>query len=504
MDIHYWLQLFQKIPEGNSAEFDLQQRELQERSKLTRYPRDMRGYGAHPPDPNWPNGAKIAVQFVINYEEGGENCVLHDDAASEAFLSEIVGAAAWPGQRHWNMESIYEYGARAGFWRLHRLFTRYALPVTVYGVASALARSPEQVRAMQDANWEIASHGLKWIDYKDHPPEAEAADMTEAIRLHQQVTGARPRGWYTGRCSENTVALAAAEGGFDYVADSYADDLPYWLRINDHDQLIVPYTLDCNDMRFATPQGFNAGDQFFAYLRDSFDALYAEGAAGAPKMLSIGLHCRLIGRPGRIMALQRFLDHITAQSDVWVATRHDIARHWHEHHPPVSAPRPSQMTRADFVAAYGGVFEHSPWIAERAYDLELGPAHDSALGVHSALARIFRGAMPAERLQVLRAHPDLAGKLAQAKRLTADSTAEQAGAGLDQLTDQERDRFTALNSAYTTRHGFPFIIAVRDHDKRGIQAAFERRLDNDPDTEFAEACRQVERIAELRLRDMFH
>lgn len=470
---------------------------------MTRYPRDMRGHGPTPPDPKWPNDARIAVQFVINYEEGGENCVLHGDAASEAFLSEIVGAAPWPGQRHWNMESIYEYGARAGFWRLHRLFTEYGMPVTVYGVATALARSPEQVCAMQDAAWEIASHGLKWIEYKDFTPEDEARDMVEAIRLHTEVTGSRPAGWYTGRCSENTVALAAEEGGFDYVADTYADDLPYWMRIGDRDQLIVPYTLDCNDMRFATPQGFNSGDQFFAYLRDSFDALHAEGRAGAPKMLSVGLHCRLIGRPGRIMALRRFLDHISAHSDVWVARRIDIAHHWQQHHPPQANLRPSDMGRSAFVDRFGDIYEHSPWIADRAYDLELGPAHDCAVGLANALARAFRSASPEERLGVLRAHPDLAGKLAAAKRLTDASTAEQSSAGLDALTDAERAGFTQLNDAYTAKHGFPFIIAVRDHDKASILSAFRARVDHDTDTEAAEACRQVERIGLLRLQALF-
>jgi len=469
---------------------------------LNRYPRDMRGYGANPPDPKWPNGAKIAVQFVINYEEGGENCVLHGDAASEAFLSEIVGAAAWPGQRHWNMESIYEYGARAGFWRLHRLFNEFDIPATVYGVATALARSPEQVRAMQTAGWEIASHGLKWIEYKDFAPKDERAHMAEAIRLHTEVTGERPRGWYTGRCSENTVDLVAEEGGFDYVADVYSDDLPYWVRAGGRDQLVVPYTLDCNDMRFATPQGFNSGDQFFAYLKDSFDALYAEGEAGAAKMLSIGLHCRLIGRPGRVMALRRFMDYAKGHEGVWFARRIDIARHWIENHPPVAYDRPSEMSREAFVAAYGGIFEHSPWIAERAFDLELGTAHDSAVGLHNALARAFRSASEAERLGVLTAHPDLAGKLAQAKRLTAESTAEQAGAGLDALTDEEREMFTRLNADYVDRHGFPFIIAVRDNTKDSIKAAFQRRIGNDRATEFAEACRQVERIAELRLKDL--
>jgi OHCU decarboxylase len=471
-------------------------------SALTRYHRDMRGYGATPPDPRWPDGARIAVQFVINYEEGGENCVLHGDAASEAFLSEIVGAAAWPGQRHWNMESIYEYGARAGFWRVHRLFTEMGIPATVYGVASALARSPEQVCAMQAAGWEIASHGLKWIEYKDHTKEAERADMIEAIRLHTQVTGERPRGWYTGRCSENTVDLVAEEGGFAYVSDAYADDLPYWVRSGGQDQLVVPYTLDCNDMRFATPQGFNSGDQFLGYLKDSFDALYAEGLEGAPKMLSIGLHCRLIGRPGRIMALRRFMDYAKQHADVWFARRIDIAEHWHKTHPPAPFNRPSEMSRADFVSAFGGVFEHSPWIAERAFDLELGPAHDSATGLHQALTRAFRSASEDERLSVLNAHPDLAGKLAQAKRLTAESTSEQARAGLDSLTDAERTLFTDLNTTYTAKHGFPFIIAVRDNTKDSIKKAFKRRIDNDTTTEFAEACKQVERIAALRLVDV--
>lgn len=467
---------------------------------MNRYPRDMIGHGPIPPDPQWPGGARIALQIVLNYEEGGENCVLHGDAASEAFLSEIVGAAPWPGQRHWNMESIYEYGARAGFWRVHALLRD--LPITVYGVATALARSPDQMRAMQQAGWEIASHGLKWIEYRDAPEAVERADMAEAIRLHAEVTGERPRGWYTGRCSDNTVRLAAEEGGFAYVADTYADDLPYWMRVGERDQLIVPYTLDANDMRFATPQGFNSGDQFYAYLRDSFDALYAEGVAGAPKMMSVGLHCRLIGRPGRIVALKRFLDHVRRHSDVWVATRLQIAEHWAATHPPAHRPRPSQMDRDSFVAAYGGVFEHSPWIAERAFALELGPAHDTAGGLHNALARMFRSATDDERLGVLTAHPDLAGKLAAARRLTAESTSEQASAGLDALTDAERDAFTGLNQAYTDTFGFPFIIAVRDHDKASILAAFQTRIANDRDTELAEACRQVERIAEFRLRDL--
>lgn len=468
---------------------------------MTRYPRDMTGYGPTPPDPKWPGGAKIAVQIVINYEEGGENNILHGDAASEAFLSEIVGAAAWAGQRHWNMETIYEYGARAGFWRLHRLLKD--LPVTVYGVATALARAPEQVKAMKNAGWEIASHGLKWIEYKDFSEADEKAHLDEAIRIHTEVVGERPRGIYTGRASMNTVRLAAEEGGFAYCADSYADDLPYWRQFGNRDQLIVPYTLDANDMRFATPQGFNSGDQFETYLRDSFNTLYAEGVEGAPKMLSIGLHCRLVGRPGRVAALKRAIEHMATHEGVWFATRLQIAEHWAATHPPSDRARPSEMSRADFVSAFGSIFEHSPWVAERAFERELGPTHDSAAGVHAALATVFRSATENERLGVLTAHPDLAGKLAAARRLTADSAAEQASAGLDALTDIERARFTELNAAYTSKHGFPFIIAVRDNTKATILEAFETRINNDPDTEFATACKQVERIAELRLEEWF-
>jgi len=469
---------------------------------MTRYPRDFSGYAATPPNGQWPGDARIAVQFVLNYEEGGENCLLHGDAASEAFLSEIVGAAPWLGQRHWNMESIYDYGARAGFWRLHRLFTQAQVPVTVYGVASALARAPEQVEAMQTAGWEIASHGLKWIDYRDHTEEAEAADMAEAIRLHTEVTGEAPRGWYCGRTSANTVRLAAQTGLFDYISDTYDDDLPYWSDIAGTDQLIIPYTLDCNDMRFATPQGFNSGDQFYTYLKDTFDALYAEGEAGAAKMMSIGLHCRLIGRPGRVQALARFLEYIKGFEGVWTPRRIEIADHWRATHPPVHSLRPSRMDRTEFVERFGGIFEHSAWIAERAYDLELGPAHDSAVGLHNALARMFRSASAAERLGVLTAHPDLAGKLAAAKRLTAESTSEQASAGLDALTDAERAQFTELNVAYVAKHGFPFIIAVKDHTKDSILAAFQSRIANDTDTEFTTACKQVERIARIRLEQI--
>ena len=468
---------------------------------MTRYPRNLLGYGASPPDAQWPGGARIAVSLVLNYEEGGENSILHGDAASEAFLSDIAGAVPWPGQRHWNMESLYDYGARAGFWRLHRLFTGRGLPVTVYGVATALARSPEQVAAMQSAGWEIASHGLKWIDHRDMAEDQERAAITGAIRLHTEVTGSRPTGWYTGRCSVNTVRLTA-EQGFDWISDVYDDDLPYWIEAGTRDQLVIPYTLEANDMRFATAPGYIDGEQFFRYLKDSFDVLYAEGAAGAAKMFSIGLHCRLIGRPGKIAGLQRFLDYAQGHDAVWFPRRIDIARHWAATHPPGRRERPSLMDRAAFVARFGGVFEHSPWVAERAFALELGPAHDSATGLHNALCRVFRSAPAGDRLGVLTAHPDLAGKLAQAKRLTADSSREQASAGLDALTDAERETFQRLNAAYVARNGFPFIIAVRDNTKASILAAFETRLANDQATEFATACAQVERIAALRLKDM--
>jgi len=290
------------------------------------YPRDLIGYGRTPPDPRWPGNARIAVQFVLNYEEGGENNILHGDPASEAFLSEIMGAQPWPGERHMNMESVYEYGSRAGFWRIWRLFTRAHVPLTVYGVATALQRNPEAVAGMKEAGWEIASHGLKWIEYKD---------VSEAVRLHTEVTGERPLGWYLGRCTASTRKLVMDEGGFLYDSDSYADDLPYWVTGPRGPHLVIPYTLDANDMRFAVAQGFNSGDQFFAYLRDSFDVLYAEGAE-TPKMLSIGLHCRLVGRPGRLAALDRFLTHVLSHDRVWVTRRIDIAHHWHAHHRPAS------------------------------------------------------------------------------------------------------------------------------------------------------------------------
>lgn len=298
------------------------------------YPRDLRGYGSNPPQPGWPGDARIAVQFVINFEEGAENCVLHGDSGSEAFLSDIVGAQSYEGQRHMNVESLYEYGTRAGFWRLHRLFRERNLPVTVFGVAMALERSPEAVRAMQEAGWEIASHGYRWIDYQFVDEVTERKHLAKAIEVHTRATGERPRGWYLGRCSPNSHRLVAQEGGFLYNADCYSDDLPYWDRSFEPAQLMIPYTLDANDMRFATAQGFNTGQQFFAYLKDTFDVLYAEG----DRMMSIGLHCRLAGRPGRAAAVQRFLDYIRTFDNVWVARRIDIALHWRSDHPPDRTP----------------------------------------------------------------------------------------------------------------------------------------------------------------------
>ena len=297
------------------------------------YPRDMIGYGRTPPHAAWPGRARVAVQFVVNYEEGGENCVLHGDAASEAFLSEIVGAAALPGARHMNMESIYEYGSRVGFWRLMRLFDERKLPFTAFAVGMAILRHPEAALAMKEAGHEIATHGWRWIDYQYVPEAVEREHIRLAVAAQTRIVGERPLGFYQGRCGPNTRRLCVEEGGFLYDADSYADELPYWDRAQGRAHLIVPYTLDANDMRFATAQGFNSGEQFFAYLKDSFDTLYAEGA-DRPRMLSVGLHCRLVGRPGRAAALARFLDYVGKHDRVWVARRIDIARHWIATHPP--------------------------------------------------------------------------------------------------------------------------------------------------------------------------
>jgi len=301
-------------------------------SETAPYPRDMVGYGPTPPDAGWPGGARVAVQFVLNYEEGGENAILHGDAGSEAFLSDIVGAVPFEGQRHMSMESLYEYGSRAGVWRVLRLFAERELPLTCFAVAMALQRNPAVAEALMAAGHEIASHGYRWIDYRNVPEAVEREHMAKAIAIQAELTGQRPLGWYTGRTSELTRALVAEEGGFVYDADDYSDDLPFWSRMVATPHLVVPYTLDTNDMRFATPQGFHTSEQFFAYLRDAFDTLYTEGAE-RPRMMSVGLHCRLIGRPARIAGLRRFLDHVMAHEAVWVARRIDIAQHWIARHP---------------------------------------------------------------------------------------------------------------------------------------------------------------------------
>jgi putative urate catabolism protein len=304
------------------------------------YPRDLAGYGRDAPHARWPNGARIAVQFVLNYEEGGENSVLHGDDASEQFLSEMFNPAAFPA-RHISMEGIYEYGSRAGVWRILREFERRGLPLTVFGIATALQRSPDVTAALKELGHDIACHGWKWIHYQNVDEATERAHMAQAMQLIEQLTGSRPLGWYTGRDSPNTRRLVADFGGFEYDSDYYGDDLPFWMKVrktdgSDTHQLIVPYTLDCNDMRFALPQGYSHADPFFQYMKDTFDALYAEGdpdGLDRPKMMSIGMHCRLLGRPGRITALQRFLDHIQQHDKVWVARRLDIARHWKATHP---------------------------------------------------------------------------------------------------------------------------------------------------------------------------
>lgn len=305
--------------------------------KNNHYPRDLIGYGSKPPKVSWPNGAKLAVQFVINFEEGGENCVLHGDAHSEYFLSEIVNAQPWHGERHMSLESLYEYGTRAGFWRLHRLFGEFNFPVTVFAVGMAMERNPQAVEAMLEANWEIATHGYRWIDYRGMDESLERDYIHKVLEVHQKLVGKPPAGWYIGRDNAFSRQRILQETTPLYDADSYADDLPYWVENTGLNagapHLIVPYTLDMNDMRFATPQGFNSGEQFFQYLKDSFDTLYAEGAT-APKMMSVGLHCRLAGKPGRTAALKRFLEYIQGFEDIWVCTREQIALHWQEHHFP--------------------------------------------------------------------------------------------------------------------------------------------------------------------------
>jgi len=295
------------------------------------YPRDLIGYAGAPPLPNWPNSARLALSFVLNYEEGAENSILHGDAASEFFLSEMLNAEPIPGMRHVSMESVYDYGARAGFWRLRKLFDDRKLPLTIFGVAMAMQRNPEAVEAMLRSGWEIASHGYRWINYQHIPEPIEREYMARAIKIQTELTGARPLGWYTGRTSPNTARLVVEEGGFLYDSDSYADDLPYYDSTWGKPQLIIPYTMDTNDMRFCSAQGFNTGEHFFTYLKDSFDTLYAEDS---PKMMSVGLHCRIAGRPGRAAGLAKFLDYVLQHDKIWITRRIDIARHWLAEHKP--------------------------------------------------------------------------------------------------------------------------------------------------------------------------
>ena len=474
----------------------------------TPYPRDLVGYGEHPPHARWPGGARIALQFVINHEEGGENNILHGDAASEAFLirDRRRGALARHAS-HANMESIYEYGSSR---RLLATASACSRSATVpghrlCGGERAMARNPARRSSRDEAkrSWEIATHGLKWVDYQaiTRPPEVERASYCqEAVSIHTEIDWRPSARLLSGSfVDQYDRGSAWKRAGLSICADTYADDLPYWIEGPHGPQLIVPYTLDANDMRFATPQGFNAGDQFFGYLKDSFDTLYAEGD-DAPKMLSIGLHSRLVGRPGRAAALARFLDYVAGHERVWIARRIDIAHHWVTHHPPPGGYKPSHMSHALFIALFGEVFEHTPSLPEAVYAAGLTPADDMPDALHAKFVAAMHALSDDAKLALIQAHPDLAGKLALSKGLTADSAAEQGGAGLDRLSPAELDRFTALNAAYVEKFGFPFIIAVRGLGKDDILGAFETRLKNDPAAERAAALAQIERIALLRIR----
>jgi peptidoglycan/xylan/chitin deacetylase (PgdA/CDA1 family)/2-oxo-4-hydroxy-4-carboxy--5-ureidoimidazoline (OHCU) decarboxylase len=381
------------------------------------------------------------------------------------------------------MESIYEYGARAGFWRIYELFTQHAIPITVYAVATALGRSPEQVHAMQSANWEIASHGYKWIEHKDLSLHEEEALIKKAIELHMSVTGEPPKGWYTGRASMNSVDLVCKQGSIEYISDSYADDLPYWHVYRDKPHLIIPYTLDANDMRFANVQGFNSGDQFFAYLKDSFDSLYREGANGKPKMLSIGLHCRLIGRPGRIESLIKFLSYIQGFSDVWYPRRIDISDYWHTNYPfDMSAwqSRVTSLSEQAFIKKFSEIFENGRWIAEGAYNLELGPSHNTAIGLHNALCRIFRSAPYETRKKLVEAHSG-----GQKKPMIFEKL----------ISEQNKDIACALDEQFSAKFGFKYTLSETDANNCDVLQNLRERLESDYMTEFAENCRQIEKIA---------
>ena len=350
---------------------------------------------------------------------------------------------------------------------------------------------------MKDARWEIACHGLKWIDHRNFGAREEQEAIDKAILWHENLTGTPPQGWYTGRSSVRTLDLIAKKGGFLYASDSYADDLPYWYEKEDKHLLIVPYTLEVNDMRFATAPGFNDGTSFFTCLKDTFDALSEEGKAGAPKMMSIGLHPRLAGRPARARALKRFLDYATAQEGIWFASRAQIAEHWNDRHPFRPRNRPSQMNREEFVRAFGDVFEHSPWVAEAAFDIERGPAHDDAFGLWSAMVFAFRSASEDEQLRVIQAHPELAGKQA----LGALSQSEQNAAGLRRMEQETIRDFRKMNAAYKDKFGFPFVLAVRDHRPETIADTFRKRLQRSRNDEIKAARDAVERIAWHRLSD---
>ncbi|NBW78498.1 MAG: allantoinase PuuE [Betaproteobacteria bacterium] len=475
------------------------------------YPRDLVGYGQDVPHALWPRGARIAVQFVLNYEEGAENNVLHGDPTSEQFLSEIVGAAAYEA-RHMSMESIYEYGSRAGVWRLLREFDKRGWPLTVFGVSMALQRHPELTKAFVKLGHEIACHGWRWIHYQHMDEAMERKHLHKGLQVIQELTGQMPLGWYTGRDSPNTRRLVVEHGGLEYDADYYGDDLPFWTEVQTSSgevkpHLVVPYTLDTNDMRFATPQGFNTGDHFFDYLKDSFDVLYAEGdpkGLDRPKMLSVGMHCRLLGRPGRFRGLQKFLDYVQSHEQVWVCRRIDIARHWKQTHPFSRTPKFSisevnTWTESELVRHLGAVFESSPWVAKNVASCR---PFDSVAGLHSAMVAAIEAAGQQAQLELIRAHPELAGKAAIRGELTEESTREQAGAGLSLCSPQEFEVLHRLNSAYNAKFGFPFIVAVRGHTRHSIMTLFEQRLHNSPDAERQECLNQIYKIGRFRLDDL--
>ena len=454
---------------------------------------------------------------------------MHGDQESEAFLSELVAAQPLLGQRNLCMESLYEYGSRSGVWRILKLFEKFEIPLTVFAVAMAAQRHPDVIRAMAAAGHEICSHGYRWIDYQHVPEAQERAHIVAAVRILTEITGVRPLGWYTGRTGPNTRRLVIEEGGFLYDSDTYDDDLPYWQPQDSTNpsgkaHVVIPYTLDTNDMRFTQVQGFNSGDDFYTYLKDAFDVLYAEGVAGAPKMLSIGLHCRLIGRPARLAALRRFIEYANSHNrvsarghdkNVWFARRIDIARHWQTTHPhstqafssePIMSHfqtlTPTQLSRAEFVAVFRDIYEHSPWVAERTFDCGLATDANTIQGLHQRMSTQMLQADKDLQLALINAHPDLAGKAAVRGELTEASTAEQSGAGIHLCTGPEFARFTKLNAAYKAKFAFPFIMAVKGSNRHQILAAFEERIHNEVDTEFRRALAEINKIALFRLQTL--